>query len=333
MGGDRSMPEAGRWGGTLLKVAVSAAAAAIVLSRVDAGALLGVLGRADARGVVLTLVLYLVGQLVTAYRWQLIARRVGFGERTTKVFLYYYIGMFFNLFGPSTLGGDLARALYLGGASGRRAAALHTVVLDRAVGMVMLIVVAVAAMALFGRMGVPAPAAYLTAAVGVAVAVVWWALPPLSRMVLSSGHRWRRVIEDELSGLWRDPSLFGRITLISIFFHVLQISALVLLGKAVGVPVPWQYYFVFHPLVTVLSAIPVSLAGLGIRELGYVYFLSDLHHAPREAALALALLWLGVLVTSSLVGGLAFLASGGTLPSLRSRAADQPSEAQRPSSS
>ena len=318
------MKRAGRGSsGTWLKLAVSAAAISVVLSRVDAGALLEVMARADAVRVAAAFLVYLAGQLVTAYRWQLIARRVGFGERTTKVFLYYYIGMFFNLFGPSTLGGDLARSLYLAGPSRRRTAAFHTVVLDRGVGLVMLIAVAVAAMALFGRMGVPRPVATATMITGVAVVAAWWALPLLARLILNEDHRWRLVIENELAGLWNDPALFGRITMISVFFHVVQIGALALVGAAVGVPVPWQYYFVFHPLVTVLSAIPISLAGLGIREMGYVYFLADLQGAPRETALALALLWLGVLVASSLVGGLAFVVSGSGLPRLRGGASDE----------
>ena len=104
---------------------------------------------------------------------------------------------------------------------------------------------------------------------------------------------------------------------VSVLFHVLQVVAVIILGESLGLGLPWPYYFLFHPLVTIFSALPISLAGLGIREIGYVYFLSDLAAVSRETALAFGILWLLILLVSSGVGGLVFLASGTSLPQLR----------------
>jgi hypothetical protein len=93
--------------------------------------------------------------------------------------------------------------------------------------------------------------------------------------------------------------------------------AALLVGSAVDLGVSWKYYLVFHPLVSIFSALPVSLAGLGIREAGYVWFLSSVSGVPEERAAAFALLWLGVLLVSSAAGGLVFVARGGEVPALR----------------
>ena len=70
----------------------------------------------------------------------------------------------------------------------------------------------------------------------------------------------------------------------------------------------------FWALVAALGALPVSVAGLGLREAGYVYFLANIGGAAMPQAVAFSLLWLGVLVTASAVGGVVFLTDRRPLP-------------------
>jgi hypothetical protein len=130
----------------------------------------------------------------------------------------------------------------------------------------------------------------------------------------------RKLVDADLRPFWADELLLARTSLISLGFHAVQIGAALLVGRAVGLEAPWQYYFVFHPLVSILSALPVSLAGLGIREVGYVWFLSSVGHATQDHAAAFALLWFVVLLASSLAGGLVFLLQGASVPALRGTA-------------
>ena len=99
---------------------------------------------------------------------------------------------------------------------------------------------------------------------------------------------------------------------------MVQASSLILLGHALSMQVDWRYYFIFHPLVSVLSAIPLSVAGLGIREAGYVWFLQR-QGVGGDAAAAFGILWFAVLLASSLTGGLVYLWSGAAVPTLRSQ--------------
>lgn len=311
----------------LLKVGVSALALALVAYEVDWVEMRRVLATAAPSELVVVFLLYLAGQALTALRWRMIALRIGFSQSLAEFTRYYYIGMFFNLFGPATLGGDVVRSLYLGAAAKRRAAALNTVVFDRVSGLATLVMVAVCALALFGRFGLPWPVVATTAAAGVALTAGWWIVPVAARRMLSPRSRLVRLIDEELGPFWKDRGLIAATAWVSVGFHVLQIGSLILLGNSISMQADWRYYFVFHPLVTVLSAAPVSLAGLGIRELGYVWFL-ELQGVPRDTAFAFGLLWFGVLTAASLVGGLVYLRSGQAIPPLRS-ARTKPAEVER----
>lgn len=307
---------AGRFAAQLAKVGVSAAAMLLVLRQADTDTMLRVLATTDAGDVLAVVLLYLVGQALTAWRWRMIAARVGFSESMPEFLRYYFIGMFFNLFGPSTLGGDLVRSLYLGASAGRRTVALHTVFFDRLSGLVMLVFVAVAAIVMFGRFGLPWPVIAFVAIAGGGIAVGWFLVPALVRRFFASDGRANRLVQRDLGPFWNDGRLLARTAGVSVAFHVLQAASLILLGSAVSMHVDWRYYFIFHPLVTVLSAVPISVAGLGIREAGYVWFLQR-QGVSSDTAVAFGILWFAVLLASSLVGGLVYLWNGAAVPTLR----------------
>ena len=69
-------------------------------------------------------------------------------------------------------------------------------------------------------------------------------------------------------------------------------SLLSILAHSLGLAVPFWYLVLCFPLVTLLSALPFSFGGLGVREGGFVFFLSFIGIAQDEA-LAFSLLWTG----------------------------------------
>ena len=83
-----------------------------------------------------------MAQVVSAVRWQWLARPLGFGGPLRQYVGAYFVGMFFNLLLPTSVGGDAVRAVYLNAGSGRRVAAVLSVLLDRLSGLIVLIGVA-----------------------------------------------------------------------------------------------------------------------------------------------------------------------------------------------
>ena len=300
------------------KYVVTGLAIWLLVGQVDGPKLMAAMARVNVAGVMLAFALYLVGQLLTACRWKVIVGRIGFDHSLGEVVRFYFIGMFFNFVGPSTLGGDMVRSLYLGQRDGRRTVALNTVLFDRISGLAVLVMVAVVALGLAGSFSLPPVLVVLTVASGLAMTLGWWLVPPLVGLVFSESSRVRRLIESDLGPFWRDADLVWKAVWISAVFHVLQVITVIVLGLSLGLELAWPYYFIFHPLVSIFSALPISLAGLGIREVGYVYFLSDLAGVSTELALAFGILWLAVLLAAGAVGGVVFVAGGATLPRLRS---------------
>jgi uncharacterized membrane protein YbhN (UPF0104 family) len=281
-----------------VRIGISFTALWLAFRAIDLREVTRSIAAAGVTPIALTLGVYLVGQGVSALRWFLIARSNGFVLRPSTVVIYYFIGMFFNFLGPSLLGGDVARSLYLSRGRERLVAAAATVAFDRYVGFVWLAVLGSVAQIVFGSFSIPARLVWATHGLAIVALASWILLPAI--------------------GSERIPAGFFRVraaaSAISLVFHVIQIAGAIALVQAVSPATPWRYCFVFHPLVAIVSALPISIAGLGVRESGYVYFLSTVQGAPEGHAGAFAAAWLAVVSASSAIGGIVFLVSGGRLP-------------------
>ncbi len=305
-----------------LQIAISVGAVALIARRVDLRETGRLLASADVRWVVLAVAMYLGGQVMSAFRWWLIGRSVGLDESFGSYVRYYFIGMFFMFFGPSTLGGDFVRGLYLAEGGGRRARAFNSVVFDRLNGLVILVAIGAAAFVLFPEYRRLAPEFalmfWVTVAFGSALLIGWILAPFLVRTFLPADHRVRRFVETDLGPFWTDRKMLVGASAVSFFFHLVQIAAQWVVSKALGITVPVTYICVFHPLVSAIASIPITFSGIGLRETGYLYFLKQIGVADAQAV-AYGTLWLLVIVANSVIGGLVFLASGARLPALRDR--------------
>jgi uncharacterized membrane protein YbhN (UPF0104 family) len=305
----------GRWR-RLLQVAISGAAVYLIARHVDLREAARVLASARPSYVLAAVLLYLVGQVMSAYRWHMIGVSVGLTDSFAHYVRFYFIGMFFMFFGPSTLGGDLVRSLYLAEGDGRRGRAFNSVLFDRLNGLVVLIAIGAAAFVLFPGYGLPAPLFLATVIFGLGLFLSWWLAPVLVRLLLAPDHALRRFIEVDLGAFWRDRAMLVGASVVSLAFHLVQILTQLLVSRALGLAVPFSYICIFHPLVSALSAIPITISGIGLREGGYLWFLLRIG-IGEASAVAYGGLWLLVIVANSLIGGLVFLASGARLPRLR----------------
>src|SRR5439155_1592058 len=150
---------------------------------------------------------------------------------------------------------------------------------------------------------------------GQALSAYKWSL--LGRSV---GYRLRRQVETELGPFWRDRVLLARVAVASLAFHLTQVGVQYVLARAAGVALPFSYCLVLHPVISVMTAVPLSVAGIGVREGGYLYFLGRIN-VDDSIAVTLGLLWFAVTVMAGLVGGALFLASGAALPRVYPRPA------------
>jgi glycosyltransferase 2 family protein len=244
-----------------------------------------------------------VAQTFSAWRWQMLARPLGFAHTMPQLLGYYFIGMYFNLLLPTSVGGDVVRAWYLDGHSGRPLAALAAVFLDRFSGLVMLLVLACVGV-LVEPSDVPTWIAYCVwvttacALLGIAAVLLW------GQHVEGMSPRLRQV-RLALATLTA-PRLLAAQALLSLGVQAGNILVVALLGEAIGAPIPGAYYWVVVPMVTLLTMLPVSINGMGMREQAMVVFLAPVGVA-NGVAVTLGLLWFSVFLAASVAGGLVYL--------------------------
>jgi uncharacterized membrane protein YbhN (UPF0104 family) len=269
--------------------------------------------------------LYAVTQVVSSLRWRLLARPLGFHQPLGRFVAFYYVGMFFNLVLPTSVGGDVVRAWYLDARSGRKAAAFLSVFADRASGLLMLIAIACAAAAC-SPLDLPPRALWTVYGVGASACLGLAGLlglarysglstqyPKLAKLLAAARH---------LSvALLPRPRLLLVTTLLSVFVQSANVVVLWLAGLALGLDVPASYYWVLVPVVTLMTMLPVSVNGMGVREWGTVLMLAPLG-VGREAATALALLWFLTFSAVSVTGAGFYLF--GRFPRFEVRRDDEP---------
>jgi glycosyltransferase 2 family protein len=303
-----------------LRAAVSAVVLTYISYDVDHADLRAALSAVHVRDLLLPLGLFLAGQVLSALKWWLVGSSVGLRRPVVEYVRFYFIGMVVNVFGVSTIGGDVVRALYLGG--GRNAAvALNSVVFDRVSGLAILMALGALALLAFPEYRLPSALSVALMAGGVALAVGWWTCPRLVRL-LPVRNRFRRLVECDLAPFWRDRRLLVQISALSAIFHLSQVGVQYLLARAAGTSLPFSYCLVMHPVLSLMLAMPISIGGFGVREGGYLYFLTRVD-VDDSIAVTMGLLWWLMTAVSGAIGGLIFVASGARLPRVRSRAAER----------
>ncbi len=315
MASNQQPPVWSRW---WFKAAISLAVLVFLFYRVERRELQMALLEADPRWVAAALGAYLLSMVVSCLRWTLLARPLGFSQPLSHFFGSYFTGMYMNLFGVSTVAGDIGRALLLAGGPGRRALALTTVLADRGLGFVVLVWIGAFAVILQPWYRLPVPLYYAAWLVPPASVLAWLYGPQWMVRILRPENRYRRMVEVELQPYWGDARLLLGTSLVAVVFHTLQIVSQVFLGWGLGLRVPWGYYFIFVPVVNIAGMLPITFSGIGIREAGYIFFLRRVGGDPH-AAMALGLLASAIVLASGLAGGIVYLFwSGGKSEALAS---------------
>jgi uncharacterized membrane protein YbhN (UPF0104 family) len=257
-----------------------------------------------------TALVFLGTVLMNARRWQIITDALGFTKRFAELAEYCYVGMFFNLFLPSTVGGDFSRCYYISKGTGKYAQALYSVLADRASGIAVLFASATIGICLSpGARELPWQLKWPVFVGALGLFCIMPFMPALTRRVLGDSH-WitRQFNNSSAQVFWKDKRLVMATLSWSLVTQLIMVLCHIGVAAALGIAdkLPLWYYFVFYPCVAVLGFVTPSFNGIGIREWAYTYFLV-LMHVDRATALTYALMWLALTTLLSLVGGMVYV--------------------------
>jgi uncharacterized membrane protein YbhN (UPF0104 family) len=257
-------------------------------------------------------------------RWQLLLRLQNIHLTFNRVFSLTLIGVFFNFFIPGGTGGDAVKMFFLMKETpGRRALGLLSIVVDRFIGLLGLILIAGTLIAFKWHWLTRSPA--ITHWVYIAIAVLGSALIVILGSFAITGfgltHRLpaRMPGRNKIAELALAYNLYGRSwqpagagLIISVvvhlgYFAVFYCAMRALAPGTVALPSAAEF-FAIMPVIGTITALPISLGGIGWREMLFETFF--LHLASASAGVAVAISAAGYLLTLAwgLIGGAVYLA-------------------------
>jgi hypothetical protein len=248
------------------------------------------------------LILYLIGQAICSYKWKILAEALGFTNRTKEYFQYYFTGMFFNLFLPTTVGGDVIKSWYLSknSSSNNNLTAFYSVLADRITGVAVIVLIATVAMSV--SIGNNIPLSWKIPVFCVLFCIM--ALPFIFRAIIISKFRTNQkflVILTVIKTYLNNKTVIAKALWWALMFHLTVIGIHILIGKNLGINISPYYYLILYPVSAIAGFIPVSFNGIGPREASYlIYFgFAGIESAP---AVAFGIEWFAIVFIASLFG-------------------------------
>ena len=296
------------WVGVTARIAATVGLMAWALKDVQWDRFGAIMARARWWWFLAALAVTILVQSVAGVRWAVLARPLGFDYPTRFFVRRFFEGMFFSLCLPSSIGGDVVKAVRIAKTAPLRLLAACSVVVDRLTGLSALGV-------LVGTAVVTRK--YALGMVGAGLVFVAFLLAVLAAfrvglMLLDKLHDWLpaasggRAFVARLLPYRQQPGLV--LTAVGWSFVVQMGGAIsvALVGRALGVDLPLLVWFSVVPLVALAMVLPISIGGFGVRENALEFLLRG-YEVPSENGVAIALLWGLCTVFAGLLGGVLFL--------------------------
>lgn len=304
---------------TVVKIGISIAILYFLFSNIDLDAFWKTLSNVEPFAVVFVALLFIASQSISTFRWSVILKK-DVEISYLRLLSIYFVGMFFNNFLPTMVGGDLIKGYYLYKYTKKGDVSLASIFMDRYSGFAALMVITTLSLipgyALIKGTGLPAFFVFLIGGFFCMSLVIWvgplhsWAMKILAKIHFYGINKKIDTFYKVLMGYKRHYDILIKIFICSVLVQAGVIVGYWVLSRGLGMNVGLQYFFLFIPLTTAISMLPISLSGLGLREGAFVYLFTSIG-ASTEQALTLSLLWFVIAAFVSIIGGIEYIRIGG----------------------
>ena len=299
----------------ILRVVVSVAILLWLFSRIDVRSVFAAFTTIPTGAWLGAFGLYLASQVVSSLRWFIIGRTLGFGGRFLTYLKFYFVGMYFNLFLPSAIGGDVLKAFFLAKGGNSKLKASYSILADRLFGLWAMFIIGGISVAM-DPSTLPAKwrhiLIFLALSMTVAALLVPFFRKAIDRLTKSIGPRWGLAAKalwalEYMLVFWKYPKSLVQCLGLSLILQLFGMIGAFLLGQGLDLGLGIGFYFSVLPLIAILTVLPISFSGLGVREGGFIYFF-HLKGVPMEKAVALSLSVFAVQAAAALIGGIGYMA-------------------------
>ena len=289
----------------VLKLSVSSTLLYLLFEKIGGRAIINNIKLLNPFMFVVAVGMYLVATYFSSLRWKLLLPQ---GLTTKRLFSIYMMGSFFNTYMPGIIGGDAVKAYYLSTelkkgqtthSKGHEGSlAIASVFMDRYIGFFALLII--------GLISFPFGFKYI------AGSPVKWALPAISTafMLLSVAIFKLRVgarlkflvnIYEYFQFYSSKKDVLVKAFVYSLIVQILGIMAVYILSEGLALNISFLSLLIFVPIIIIVSLIPVSISGIGLREGAFAFLLGSMGVRP-DLATTLSLIWFLSVVVASLLG-------------------------------
>lgn len=304
----------------VLRLSIAVVLTAIVLYWSHPSDILKAAAAIDWRWLGVAVLLVLVDRTLMAMRWieLLVALTPGTRPPLAVILRVFFVSSFISNFVPS-VGSDLYRAYALSRYDVHLAESTASVLMDRALGVLSVVVVAAVALPFAGveeSRTLTAMLVVMGVVCAVAATVVFseraaWQIRAFAALIpLRLLHRVTAALTDAVRAYATHHGAVVKVLLLSIAVQVFRVLQAWCLGRGLGLDLPLSTYFAFVPLIVFIMQIPITPNGLGTTQLAFERFFVP-QGAPAAPVVALSFLFLALGILGSLPGGVLYAVADG----------------------
>lgn len=303
----------------ILKICVSVAILVFLFRKIDPEVFWNTVISVSPKAIVAVAFLIFCNQCLCAFRWLTLLKK-DIGVSYLRLLSIYFIGMYFNNFLPTMVGGDIVKGYLLYKNTSRGDVSFASIFMDRYSGFTALMSITAVAFipgyALIKGTNMPLFVIALLLGFVCISLVLWvgplhsWAMRILAKVHFYGINKKIDTFYNVLMSYRNHWPMLAKVFGYSIIVQGANVLGYYFLGTQLGMNVSIGYYFLFIPLTTTISMLPLSLSGIGIREGAFVFLFTAVG-ATSEQAMTLSLMWFVVTAIVSLIGGIEYVRAGG----------------------
>ncbi len=297
----------------LLKTMFSLILLAIIIYQIDLSKTVNLILNAEILWLMISLFLVIGAVIVSAYKWQFVFKAQEIKTSFWKLTNLYFVGLFFNNFLPTSIGGDIVRAVDSARYTKKTTESVASIIVERLLASSALGLLALLALVLdFQHVK-----EFYMLIILFSLGCLLFLLIGFNKKILnkiSKSFTSNDLLKNKLKitevGESINKALLKKREIIkvvglSIIFQFIIVLINFTIAKALNLSISFAFLLVFVPVINALTLIPISFNGLGVREWSYVYLFSQIG-IKEASSLSISLYFYVIITVASLIGGIIF---------------------------
>lgn len=245
-------------------------------------------------------------QFLWAAAWKITLRQKNYNLRYRDIYRAILTSHFFGLFIPTTIGPDIVLTYNIGKALSSSEHAASSLLFIRSVNIFFNLTVSGIVLLFLPLNPILKHILITTWILVITTLICFWTATQIRGRV---PFNFIRKILISFSEFGRHYPTLIKLSLLSILMSFIRVCIDYILALSLGIDVSYKWFLALIPSITIISTIPVSIGGLGIREGAYMGIFSNIG-ISNAACMSVSLLVFSVLTLISLVGGILYLIHG-----------------------